>query len=50
MLVSYDKALFTLTCPQCGSTVSAMCTIPDSLRGKIIEGAHQVDAGMGRDL
>lgn len=50
MLVSYDEALFTLVCSRCGELVSAMCPIPESLRGKILEEAAHVDAGMGRDV
>lgn len=50
MLVSADKALFTLDCPHCGSKVTALCAIPDSLRSRILQGAAEVDAGMGRDL
>ena len=50
MLVSSEKALFTLDCPRCGSKVTALCAIPDSLRSRILQGAAEVDAGMGRDL
>lgn len=50
MLVSSDKALFTLDCPHCGAKVTALCAIPDSLRSRIMQGAAEVDAGMGRDL
>lgn len=50
MLVGDKKALFTLACPQCGATVSALRIIPESLRGVIAQGAAEVDAGMGRNL
>lgn len=50
MLVSHDKALFTLSCPRCGATVSALCPIPEALRQRVREGAAEVHAGMGEDL
>lgn len=50
MLVSHNKALFTLSCPRCGATVSALCSIPDALRDKVRAAAAEVHAGMGDNV
>lgn len=47
MVLSADLALFTLACPHCGTTVSAMQPIPSALRDEVDFAAIRIGAGMG---
>ncbi len=49
IMVSPDRALFTVTCRACGARISSVSEIPDSLREEIQSAAIEVGAGMGRD-
>lgn len=46
LVVRADLALFTLTCPSCGSSVSTLQRIPLQLREEVRFAAIEVDAGM----
>lgn len=47
MVLGRDLALFTLTCPVCGTHVSSVCTIPAALRPDVEAAARALGAGMG---
>lgn len=47
MVLGRDLALFTLTCPLCGTHVSSVCAIPASLRPDVEAAARELGAGMG---
>ncbi|WP_160212884.1 UDP-N-acetylmuramoylalanyl-D-glutamate--2,6-diaminopimelate ligase [Adlercreutzia aquisgranensis] len=49
MVLKSDVALFSLHCPACGARVSAIQSIPFSLRGQVAEAAAKVHAGMLKD-
>ena len=49
MVLRQDIALFTVTCPQCGASISTVQTIPLALREEVRFAAIEVGAGMGRD-
>lgn len=49
MVVRADLALFTLSCPHCGSVVSDVQPIPLQLREEVRFAAIEVGAGMGRE-
>ena len=46
LVVRSDLALFTLTCPTCGASVSTLQHIPLQLREEVRFAAIEVDAGM----
>ncbi|MBQ3106290.1 MAG: UDP-N-acetylmuramoylalanyl-D-glutamate--2,6-diaminopimelate ligase [Eggerthellaceae bacterium] len=45
MVVRADLALFTLTCPNCGSKVSTLHGIPEALRDEVRFAAIEIGAG-----
>ncbi len=45
MVLRPDLALFTVTCPTCGATVSLLQPIPPSLREEVRFAAIEVGAG-----
>ncbi|WP_232501819.1 UDP-N-acetylmuramoylalanyl-D-glutamate--2,6-diaminopimelate ligase [Eggerthella sp. YY7918] len=49
MVLRSDLALFTLHCPQCGTVVSGLHSIPLQLRDEVRFAAIEVGAGMGRE-
>lgn len=49
MVLRSDVAMFTVTCPRCGASVSSVQTIPLALREEVRFAAIEVGAGMGRD-
>lgn len=49
MVLRADLAFFTLSCPQCGTKVSALQSIPAALREEIRFAAIEVGAGMGHE-
>ena len=49
MVVSADKALFHMVCPQCGSHSATLYAIPVPLLEKVRTAAVELGAGMGRD-
>lgn len=49
MVLRADMALFALTCPRCGASLSTLAAIPVSLREEVRFAAIEVGAGMGRD-
>lgn len=46
LVVRADLALFTLTCPSCGATVTTLQRIPLQLREEVRFAAIEVGAGM----
>lgn len=50
MVLRDDTAMFTLTCPSCGTVVSSLQRIPAQLRDEVQFAALEVGAGMGREL
>ncbi len=46
LVVRSDLALFTLTCPACGASVSTLQRIPLQLREEVRFAAIEVGAGM----
>lgn len=46
LVVRHDLALFTLTCPKCGTKVSSLQRIPLQLREEVRFAAIEVGAGM----
>lgn len=49
MVLRLDMALFTLSCPKCGSSITSLASIPSSLREEVRFAAIEVGAGMGRE-
>ena len=49
MVVSADKALFHVVCPQCGNHSVSLYAIPVPLLETVRSAAVQLGAGMGRD-
>lgn len=49
VVVSRDHALFTMSCPSCGTRVSSMQPIPIEMRELVRYAAIEVGAGMGRE-
>lgn len=49
MVLGRNVALFTLRCPHCATSVSAVHAIPPQLREEIDFAAIEVGAGMGRE-
>ena len=49
MVLRSDVAMFTVTCPRCGASVSSVQTIPLALCEEVRFAAIEVGAGMGRD-
>lgn len=49
MVVSVDKALFSMVCPQCGAQTMTLHRIPESLLGTVDAAAQELGAGMGRE-
>lgn len=47
MVLRVDMALFTLTCPECGASLTSLAAIPPSLRDEVRFAAIEVGAGMG---
>lgn len=47
LVVRADLALFSLQCPQCQKSVSALHPIPQQLRDEVRFAAIEVGAGMG---
>lgn len=49
MVLREDVALFTLKCPHCASSVSAVNGIPPQLREEVKFAAIELGAGMGKE-
>lgn len=49
IVLSVDRAMFTMRCPQCKTAVSSIQVIPAQLREEVRISAIEVGAGMGRD-
>ena len=49
MVVSANKALFHMECPQCGSHSASLFSIPVPLLETVRSAAVELGAGMGRD-
>ncbi len=49
MMLRSDLGLFTITCPNCGSKVSSIQSVPAELIPEIEAVAAEVGAKMGRD-
>ena len=50
IVVTPECALFTVRCPQCGTSVSSLRPIPQDMRDEVQFAAIEVGAGMGRAL
>ena len=50
MVVSADKALFHMVCPQCGNHTVSLYAIPVPLMKTVRSAAVELGAGMGRDV
>ena len=49
MVLCPELALFGLSCPYCGTHVSAVCVIPPDMHDIVNRAAIEVGAGMGRE-
>jgi hypothetical protein len=47
MVLSSERALFTLKCPKCGTKVTTLSPIPQDMRSGIAAAARKMNAGMG---
>ena len=47
MVLSPERALFTLECPKCGTKVTTLSPIPQDMRSGIVAAARKMNAGMG---
>ncbi|MGI6045758.1 MAG: UDP-N-acetylmuramoylalanyl-D-glutamate--2,6-diaminopimelate ligase [Eggerthellaceae bacterium] len=50
MVLRQDVALFSVRCPHCGTVVTTLQTIPLQLREEVRYAAHEVGAGMGKEV